>query len=191
MLALRALSLLDAVDRQRAEIVRWLDVSAASIADVQQGAGRAGQSLQSAAAAARDAAALSDDLSGTMASLRETSAGLSILGTHPLEPLTGDLDRVSGRAHALASSMTSLAGSLDANTADFATVSADAATLRSQVTELRAVLAGDGADGATASLSQLYVAVLLLLLWFALPAVASLGVGLLWLRETGGPAVPA
>lgn len=193
-LVVRSLPVLGAIDRQRAEIVRWLDVSADSIGDVQQGATHAGASLASAAASARSAASLSDDLSGTMASLRDTSTSLTFLGSRPLEAMTADFDRLAGRTRDLASSMTALAGSLDGNTADFATVAADAATLRLQVTELRDLVAGDGTESLDGSLGRLVVLVLVLLLWLALPAVASLVAGTLMLREAdrarGAPAVP-
>lgn len=185
VLVIRALPVLGAIERERAEVVRWLDVSVDSIGDVEQGASRARTSLVSAAASARSAASLSDELSGTMASLRDTSGTLSILGTRPLSGLTADFDRVAGRAHELAATMTSLARSLDGNTVDFATVAADATALRIQVRELRDLVAGDGSADVGGSLGQLFVVVLLLLVWLALPAGASLAVGVAWLRAIG------
>ncbi len=190
VLLLRAMPLLSSIDRQRAEIVRALDLTATAIGDIDVGAGRAGGSLRSAAASARSAATLSDDLAGTMASLRDTSTDLSILGSHPFGALADDFDRVAGRANALSASMTTLAGSLDLNTADFETVSADATALRAQVTSLRDVLAGDGA-ALGGSLDALLLVGLAILLWLAAPAIASLAVGIAWLRATEADAPEA
>jgi hypothetical protein len=185
----RTIPLLASIDRQRAQIVRALDLTAAAISDIEVGAGRAGGSLRSAAESARSAATLSDDLAGTMASLRDTSADISILGTHPFGVLADDFDRVAGRANALAANMTTLSGSLDLNTADFATVSADATALRTKVTDLRDVLAGDGA--ALGSLDALLLVGLAVVLWLAAPAIASLALGVAWLRASDGLASAA
>jgi hypothetical protein len=186
LLVARTLPTLESIDRQRIELVRWLDVTAGGIGDVERGASNAGTSLESAAASARSAAALSDDLSATMASMRDAS-GLSILGSRPFAGLTDDFDRVSGRAHALASSMTALAGSLDSNKADFAAVASDATALRMQVTELRDVVAGDGSTGLDGPVGRLVVVLVGLILWLTLPAVAGLAGGALWLRELDRP----
>jgi hypothetical protein len=191
-LVIRAMPVLASIDRQRTEIVRALDVTAATIDDIEQGAARAGASLRSAAESARGAASLSGDLSGTMTSLRDTSGSMSILGSRPFAELADDFDRVAGRASALASNMTSLAGSLDSNTLDFATVSADATALRLQVTQLRDVLRGDGPAALDGSLDRLLLLALAFLLWLAAPAIASLALGVAWLRATRGrsPAAP-
>ena len=190
-LLLRSMPLLASIDRQRTEIVHALGLTADAIADIELGAGRAGDSLRSAAASARSAATLSDDLAVTMASLRDTSTNLSILGSHPFGPLADDFDRVAGRASGLASSMTALAGSLDLNTADFESVRTDAVALRFQVTRLRDTLAGDGAALGDSLGGLLFVA-LAVLLWLTVPAIASLALGVAWLRATGvrSPAAP-
>jgi hypothetical protein len=186
IMVVRTLPLLESVDRQRTELARWLDVTARGLGDVERGASNAGASLDSAAASARSAASLSDDLSTTMASMRDAS-GLSILGTHPFAALTDDFDRVAGRAHALASSMTTLASSLDSNKGDFTAVAADASALRVQVGELRDIVAGDGSTGLDGPLGRLIAVLVVLVLWLALPAVASLVGGVLWLRELDRP----
>jgi hypothetical protein len=183
-LVIRTVPLLESIDRQRVELVRWVDLTVQGIGDVQRGAANAGTSLGSAAASARSAATLADDLSTTMASMRDAS-GLSILGSHPFAPLTDDFDRVSGRAHALAESMTTLAGSLESNTSDFAAVAVDASALSVQVGELRDLVAGDGSSGLEGPLGRLVAVVVILIAWLALPAVASLVGGVLWLRELG------
>lgn len=190
VLLLRAIPLLASIDRQRTEIVRALDLTAAAIGDIELGAGRAGGSLRSAAESARSAATLSGDLAGTMASLRDTSSDISILGSHPFEALADDFDRVASRADALASNMTTLAGSLDLNTVDFTKVSAEATTLRSQVTSLRDVLAGDGA-ALGGSLDGLLLVALAILVWLAAPAIASLALGIAWLRASDLPSPAA
>jgi hypothetical protein len=186
ILVIRTLPVLDAIDRQRIEIIRWLDITSKGIDDIRLGAAHAGTSIDSAASSARNAAALSDDLAGTMASLRDAS-GLEVLGSRPFSSLTDDFDRVAGRAHALASSMSNLAGSLDGDTTDFAAVAADAGALGGQVTALRDVVAGDGSTGLGGSVGRLFAVVVILVLWLAVPAAASLVVGVIWLRELGRP----
>jgi hypothetical protein len=181
---LGALPSIDAIDRQRAAIVRSLDVAASGIADAEKGMTGAGGSLGSAAASARSAATLTDDLATTMASLRDAS-GITVLGSRPFADLTDDFDRVADRSRALGSSMTTLAASLDQDTQDFATVAADAAVLRTQIAGLRDALVTNGSDGLDAGLRRLFAIVLLLLAWLGLPAIASLVGGSLWLRELG------
>jgi hypothetical protein len=186
-----ALPAIDALDRQRADIVRWLDLATKGIGDAELGMAHAGASLGSAAVSARSAATLSDDLATSMASLRDAS-GVSVLGSQPFGSLADDFDRVAVRSRALSSSMIALAGSLDADTADFATVSADAAALRLQIADLRDAVADNGSGGFGAPLGRVFAIVLLLLAWLALPAAASVVVGALWLRElAGGPSASA
>lgn len=179
---LGALPSIDAIDRQRAAIVRSLDVAATGIADAEKGMTGAGGSLQSAAASARSAAALTGDLATTMASLRDAS-GVSVLGNQPFAALADDFDRVASRARAVGSSMSTLAGSLDQDSVDFSTVAADAAALRVQIAGLRDALTQNGTDGLDAGLRRLFVIVILLLAWLGLPAIAALVGGSLWLRE--------
>ena len=79
--------------------------------------------------------------------------------------------------------MTTLAGSLDGDTADFTAVAADAAALDGQVSALRDVVAGDGSSGLGGSVGRLFAVVVVLVLWLAVPAAASLVAGVIWLRE--------
>ena len=170
---------------QRGEAVHWLDLTGRGLEDVGRGSANAGASLASASAAARNAASLAQELSASMASLRDAS-GLSILGSQPLAGLTGGFDRVAGRAGDLALSMTSLAGLLDRDTTDFATIAADAASLRGQVDALRAAFVSPELGEVGTSAGWLGAAALVLLLWLGTPAVASLIAGIWLLRTTRG-----
>jgi hypothetical protein len=170
---------------QRGEAVHWLDLTGRGLEDVGSGSANAGASLASAAAAARNAASLAQELSASMASLRDAS-GLSILGSQPLAGLTGGFDRVAGRAGDLALSMTSLAGLLDRDTTDFATIAADAGSLRGQVDTLRAAFASPEFGEVGTSAGWLGAAAFVLLLWLGTPAVASLIAGIWLLRTTRG-----
>ena len=170
---------------QRGEAVHWLDLTGGGLEDVGRGSANAGASLASAAAAARNAASLAQELSASMASLRDAS-GLSILGSQPLAGLTGGFDRVAGRAGDLALSMTSLAGLLDRDTTDFATIAADAGSLRGQVDALRAAFASPEFGEVGTSAGWLGAAAFVLLLWLGTPAVASLIAGIWLLRTTRG-----
>jgi hypothetical protein len=81
--------------------------------------------------------------------------------------------------------MTTLAGSLESNTSDFAAVAVDASALSVQVGELRDLVVGDGSSRLDGPLGRLVAVVVILIAWLALPAVASLVGGVLWLRELG------
>ena len=167
---------------QRGAAVHWLELTGQGLEDVGRGSANAGASLASAAAAARNAASLAQELSASMASLRDASR-LSILGSQPLAGITGSLDRVAGRAGDLALSMTSLAGLLDRDTTDFATIAVDATALQGQVDALRAAFASPELGEIGTSAGWLGAAALLLLLWLGTPAAASLIAGI-WLLRT-------
>ena len=185
------LASLGRIATQRGDAVRWLDITGQGLDDVGRGSANAGTSLASATTAARNAALLAQELSASMASLRDAS-GLSILGSQPLAGLTDGFDRVAGRARDLSSSMTSLAASLEQNTGDFAAVATDTAALREQVSSLRDALAAPGAAAAESMAAWLVPAALLLVIWLATPALASLVAGV-WIlraasRESRSPA---
>ncbi len=182
-LLIRPLASIGSIAGQRGEAIHWLELTAQGLEDAERGSANAGASLASAAAAARNAASLSQDLSASMASLRDASS-LSILGTRPLSGLTGGFDRVAGRAGDLGVSMTSLAGLLDRDTTDFARIGSDAASLRGQVDSFRAALVSSEL-GEVATAGTWLTAAALLLLWLAMPALASLVAGVWLLRATG------
>jgi hypothetical protein len=175
------LASLGKIATQRGDAVRWLDLTGQGLDDVGRGSANAGASLASAATAARNAALLAQELSASMTSLRDAS-GLSILGSQPLAGLSDGFDRVAGRARDLSSSMTSLAASLEQNTGDFAAVATDTAALREQVSSLRAALAAPGTTAAESMAAWLVPAALLLVIWLATPALASLVAGVWILR---------
>ena len=183
------LASLGRIATQRGDAVRWLDLTGQGLDDVGRGSANAGTSLASATTAARNAALLAQELSASMASLRDAS-GLSILGSQPLAGLTDGFDRVAGRARDLSSSMTSLAASLEQNTGDFAAVATDTAALREQVSSLRDTLAAPGAVAAESMAAWLVPAALLLVIWLATPALASLVAGVWILRAASRESRP-
>ena len=165
---------------QQGEAVRWLDLTSQGLEAARRGSSNAGASLASAANTARNAASLAQELSASMAALRDAS-GQTILGVQPLGGLTGEFDRVASRASDMAASMQSLAGMLDRDTTDFASIAGDATSLRGQVGQLRATVASEA--GGLGTGTWLVPAALLVLLWLATPAVVSLIVGV-WLLRT-------
>lgn len=175
------LASLGKIATQRGDAVRWLDLTGQGLDDMGRGSANAGTSLASATTAARNAALLAQELSASMTSLRDAS-GLSILGSQPLAGLTDGFDRVAGRARDLSSSMTSLAASLEQNQGDFAAVATDTAALREQVSSLRDALAAPGTTAAESMAAWLVPAALLLVIWLATPALASLVAGVWILR---------
>lgn len=175
------LASLGRIATQRGEAIRWLDLTSQGLDHVGRGSANAGASIASAATAARNAGSLAEELSASMTSLRDASM-VSILGSQPLAGLTDGFDQVASRARDLSSSMTSLAGLLDQDTRDFAAASVDAAALREQVRSLRDALAAPGSVDAEASAAWLVPGALVLAIWLATPALASLVAGIWILR---------
>jgi hypothetical protein len=174
---------LESLAGRRADAIRWLDLAATGLSDAQQSSSGAATSLVSAEASTRSAASLFGELAGTMAGLRDASR-ISILGTQPLASMTDDFDRVAGRSATLADEMTTLAGSLATEKTSLDQVAEDARRLRAEVADVRdqvARMPGAGEAGGVGTLLALLVG------WLALPAVASLAIGIDQLRRLSRP----
>lgn len=164
-----------------ADAVRWLDTTGAGLDDMVRIGADAGTSLGSSATAARNAASLADELSSSMASLRDASH-VSILGSQPLAGLADSFDRVAARARALSASMAAVAKSLDADAGDVASLAVDVTKLRDQLRGLRDGMAGPGTAAASAVGAWLVPAALVLVLSLALLAVGALVAGIALVR---------
>jgi hypothetical protein len=180
-IVVRPLVGLETLFDQRAGVVQFLDVTVQTLDDAGRGSGNAGTTLTAAAKAAANAAALSDQLAGSMTALGSAS-GVSILGSQPLSGLSGQFEAVAGQAHELSGTMGSLAATLDQNTVDFTTLTTDIAAVREQVAALRTtLLATKGLDSVVQWLAPLSV---LVSIWMVIPALASLGIGIRLVRRT-------
>ena len=103
------LAALGRIAGHQGEAVRWLDLTSQSFEDAGHGSANAGASLASAAGAARNAASLAQELSTSIAALRDAS-GQTILGAQPFGGLTSEFGRVASRASDVAASMQSPRG---------------------------------------------------------------------------------
>jgi hypothetical protein len=177
-------SSLESLVARRADAVRWLDLAETGLADAQQASDGAADSLVAAEASTRSAAGLFRELSMAMAGLREASS-ISILGTQPLGGLTDDFDRVAGQSGTLADEMGVLSTALAAETVTLDRLADDTSRIRSEVAELRdLVVAGSQSPLPAGGLVALLV---LLVAWLALPAAASLAIGIALLRRLSRP----
>lgn len=129
-----------------------------SLADAQRAAAES-------ATASRDAAVTADRLADGMS--------ISIFGAQPLLGIAQDFRREAADLDAVARSLDTLAASLRANQDDVALIRADLDALRLRL---------EAARSGGASVEPLRALVTLLVLWLALPAIASLGAGAWLLR---------
>jgi hypothetical protein len=117
-----------------------------------------------------------------MAGLREASTTV-ILGSRPLGGISDDLDRVAVRSGILADDMAALSAALASQTVTLDRLAEDVGRIRMNAAEIRdLVLAGDVTTWRDRFGGFLALAVLVVG-WLALPAVASLAIGLEQLRR--------
>jgi hypothetical protein len=172
-------------ERQRTEILAMLDPAASALSDAADSAAHAGSSLTAASDASRRGA----DLTSRLATSFESMAGLGavdIFGTRPFAGVTAGFSDVAAQSRALSVDLASTADALATNVTDSQAVSTDLHSLADRLAQLEAELRASG--GVTTSSGPPILAVellfLALLLWLAVPAVASLWLG--W-RLTRGP----
>ncbi len=139
-----------------------------------------GDSLTQAQRSSANAAQLATDTSQTMANLASAMT-LQIFGTQPLLPLAEQFQRSSEQLTDLSGDLQEMSEALGQNVADVERAGSNLADVRSEVEELRQTLGvQDGGDGSGALGT---VALYGLLLWLAVPAVASAVIGLILLRR--------
>jgi hypothetical protein len=169
---------LDAASRTEALIAssdRALNAASASaqrtadaLDGVAVGIGQAQSSTVRAATLAHDASATLDSMADSMS--------ITILGTQPFQPLASDFADSAQNAAALADELEALAGSLE-------TTGADTDLLADELRLLGDALA-DATDG-TGSVPPLRLALLVVLVWVAIPTLGAFVIGLALVR--GGP----
>jgi hypothetical protein len=154
-----------------------------AIADASTAFGGFGTSLADAERATGQAATSARDASTTAGRLADAMS-ISIFGAQPLQPLAQDFRREAADLDTLAKGLGTLTTSLQANQVDVATIRDDLGVLSVRLEAARS-------DGV--SLEPLRALVLLVALWIALPAFASIAVGIWLLRSasssmSSGPA---
>jgi hypothetical protein len=182
-------------ERQRAEVIAMLGPASDALSKAATSASNAGTSLTQTSAAADRAASLTSRLADSFDGLAALGS-FEVFGTRPFGDVAGQFSAVGGEARALSTDLTSSASAMRTNVADSAAVAADLRTLSTQLSQLEASLgAGDGASAAAGSASlpieALFLVLLGLLAWFAVPAVVSawLGWRLVRGRRWGSPDV--
>lgn len=170
------------LERQRTELVGMLEPAATSIRDAATSATHAGASLTSSAKAAQDGASLTTQLAASMDQLNSLS-NLDILGQRPFAGIGSSFGELAARSRTLSSSLTTTADALGADIADTNAVGRDLNRLADQLDALRASAGSSGPSGASTGFAWLPIILLGLLVWLAVPAAASLWLGLRLLRE--------
>lgn len=170
------------LERQRTDLVRMLEPAATSIRDAATSATHAGTSLTASAKAAQDGASLTTQLATSMEQLNSLS-NLDILGQRPFAGIGSSFGELAARSRTLSASLTTTADALGADIADTAAVGRDLNRLADQLDQLRSSAGATGPSAASTGFAWLPILLLALLLWLAVPAVASLWIGLRLLRR--------
>jgi len=165
------------LERQRTSLVGMLEPAATSIRDAATSATHAGSSLTASAKAAQDGASLTTQLATAMEQLNSLS-NLDILGQRPFAGIGSSFGELAARSRTLSTSLTTTADALDADIADTAAVGRDLNRLADQLDQLRASAGATGPSAASTGFAWLPILLPALLVWLAVPAVASLWLGL-------------
>jgi hypothetical protein len=202
--ALLVLASLSAVDdaatgfeRQRTEILAMLGPASDSLAQAATSAANAGASLTETRDAANSAARLTTRLAESFEGMASLGA-FEVFGTRPFGEISGQFAAVAVEARTLSADLQVAAIAMDANVADSAAVALELQELADQIAALETSLGASaspapGASGSPggsvvpATSSSLPIAaarfVLMgLLVWLAIPALASVWLGWRWSR---------
>jgi hypothetical protein len=169
------------LERQRTDLVRMLEPAATSIRDAATSATHAGSSLTASAKAAQDGASLTTQLATSMEQLNSLS-NLDMLGQRPFAGIGSSFGELGARSRTLSASLTTTADALGADIADTAAVGRDLNQLADQLDQLSSSAGATGPSAASTGFALLPILLLALLLWLAVPAGASLWIGLRLLR---------
>lgn len=175
-------------EEQRAEILSMLGPASAALESAASTASNGGTSL----AETRDAAAQASELMTRLASSFESLASLGsfdILGARPFAAISGQFSAVADQSRTLSTDLAEAAAAMDTNISDSQAVAADLRVLATQLDELQASLGVEDHEGPTPTASPTSLPVdaarfvlVGLLLWLAVPAIASIWVGWRWTR---------
>lgn len=181
----RAHALSVTVDEQRESLVATMEQARATLVDMSLGVGGVDESLANAKAATDRASTISTSLAASMFSLRD-SMSITILGTQPLQGLAAGFDTSGQQLSALATDLTTISSSLEANRGAVDTSSASLGRLAVSLAELR-VMVRDSPDVeiSTASLDAVRLAVYAICGWLAVLALGCVVGGLYQVRLGG------
>lgn len=185
-------------ERQRAELVAMLQPAADVLSNAASSASNAGTSLTTTSGAADRAGLLATNLADSFDGLAALGS-FELFGARPFAGLSAEFAAVGTDARLLAIDLRTVAESMRTNAGDAASVAGNLSALAAQLEALAVSLEGPSTTGprasavpgaaATAAASTLAtqlglarIIVLGLLLWLAVPAIASTGVGWRLLR---------
>ena len=172
-------------EEQRSEILAMLGPASAALEGAASTAANAGTSLSET----RDAAAQAAELMTRLATSFESLASLGsfeILGARPFAAISGQFADVAVQSRTLSTDLTDAAVAMDTNIEDSAAVAAELRVLASQLAELEASLDADDeapvGSGTSLPVDAARFVLVGLLLWLAVPAIASTWIGWRWSR---------
>ena len=179
-------------EEQRAEILSMLGPASAALDSTASTAANAGSSL----AETRDAAAQASELMTRLATSFESLAALGsfeLFGARPFASISGEFADVADQSRTLSTDLAEAATAMNTNIADSASVAAELRVLAGQLEELEASLGGPDGEAPTATDASLPVnaariVLVGLLLWLAVPALASIWLGWRWSRAASSKA---
>jgi hypothetical protein len=168
-----------------------MEQARATLVDMSLGVGGVDDSLANAQAATDRASTISTSLAASMFGLRDAMS-ITIFGTQPLASLAAGFDTSGQQLSALATDLTTISTSLEANRGAVETSSASLGKLAVSLAELR-VLVRDSPDVAisTASLDAVRLAVYAICGWLAVLALGCVIGGLYLFRLGGRSRLPA
>lgn len=174
-----------ALATQRIVLVSALGQTSSALDEASSGAQDLHASLADARSAAASAATLSRELSATMNEL-EAAMGIEILGTRPLAQLQAGFSQASGQLLDLGTRLDGIGTAIDRNDADLTAERQNLAALRDSVSSLQAGVRDTILPSfSPGSVALMQIALLLLVAWLAVLAIASLVAGLLLWRWSG------
>jgi prophage DNA circulation protein len=168
------------VGEQRDALVGTLRATSLAMRNASSGVGNVGQSLTAAHASADHAAGLARSLGTTLHGL-SAAMGVQIFGTQPLAALASGFDNAAGQSDELAADLDNVGSALTQNTTDLETSRKDLAALSDRV-DLLAVSVATTPFGVSQEPGIVELVLIALLIWLAVPAVASIAVGVALLR---------
>ena len=167
-------------EKQRVEIVAMLGPASTALSNAATSASNAGASLRETSEAASQAASLTTRLAESFGGLSSLGT-FEIFGARPFGQLSGQFAQVATESRALSADLIAAATAMSTNIADSDAVATDLRVLAAQLDRLEASLAPPPGTGAVASatlpLDLARIVLVGLLLWLAVPALASIWIG--------------
>jgi hypothetical protein len=171
------------IDAERQAVVDLLAGAETTALDSGAAVERAGSSIEAGADAADESAGFARQLASA---LRQLGAALRVdlFGSRPLEGAAGDIEGAADRADAAAAGLDRAASEARTGAAGMGSLAKD---LTDASVELSAVREGlEGMGSLEASLTWLRVALIGLVLWLAVPALAAIWLGIRVHRASNG-----